>query len=101
MDRRRKKIVVVDNRADNVRCVQSLNVNDCFEKCSSIQPSNSTGGVDTAAKGGVFDISNLDRLGFSEVELVQKVIDGINLLIAMEMRLENNRPINDLVPPSK
>ncbi|KAL9950547.1 hypothetical protein ACROYT_G043059 [Oculina patagonica] len=60
-----------------------------------------TGGVDTAAKGGVFDISNLDRLGFSEVELVQKVIDGINLLIAMEMRLENNRPINDLVPPSK
>ena len=26
-----------------------------------------TGGVDTAAVGGVFDISNLDRLGFSEV----------------------------------
>lgn len=26
-----------------------------------------TGGVDTAAKGGVFDISNLDRLGKSEV----------------------------------
>merc|ERR1739841_490492 len=28
-----------------------------------------TGGVDTAAEGGVFDISNADRLGFSEVEL--------------------------------
>lgn len=26
-----------------------------------------TGGVDTAAVGGVFDISNLDRLGLSEV----------------------------------
>lgn len=26
-----------------------------------------TGGVDTAATGGTFDISNLDRLGFSEV----------------------------------
>lgn len=26
-----------------------------------------TGGVDTAAVGGVFDISNLDRLGHSEV----------------------------------
>lgn len=26
-----------------------------------------TGGVDTAAVGGVFDISNLDRLGKSEV----------------------------------
>ena len=60
-----------------------------------------TGGVDTAAEGGVFDISNLDRLGFSEVELVQKVIDGVNLLIAMEKRLDTNRPINDLVPPSK
>jgi creatine kinase len=29
------------------------------------------GGVDTAAVGGTFDISNADRLGFSEVELVQ------------------------------
>lgn len=81
--------------------MQSLIVSDCFENSSSIQPFNSTGGVDTEAKGSVFDISNLDRLGFSEVELVQKVIDGINLLIAMEMRLETNRPINDLVPPSK
>lgn len=27
-----------------------------------------TGGVDTAAVGGTFDISNLDRLGHSEVE---------------------------------
>lgn len=53
------------------------------------------------AEGGVFDISNLDRLGFSEVELVQKVIDGVNLLIAMEKRLNINRPINDLVPLSK
>ena len=57
-----------------------------------------SGGVDTAAEGGVFDISNLDRLGFSEVELVQKVIDGVNLLIVMEKRLENNRPMNDLLP---
>ncbi|KAK3699924.1 hypothetical protein QZH41_016586 [Actinostola sp. cb2023] len=57
-----------------------------------------TGGVDTAAEGGVFDISNTDRLGFSEVQLVQKVIDGINLLIQMEMRLERGRAIDDLVP---
>lgn len=27
-----------------------------------------TGGVDTAAVGGIFDISNLDRLGQSEVK---------------------------------
>ena len=28
-----------------------------------------TGGVDTEATGGVFDISNLDRLGKSEVRI--------------------------------
>ncbi|KAF4090290.1 hypothetical protein AMELA_G00050240 [Ameiurus melas] len=47
-----------------------------------------TGGVDTAAVGGVFDISNADRLGFSEVELVQMVVDGVKLLVEMEKRLE-------------
>ena len=30
-----------------------------------------TGGVDTAAEGGIFDISNSDRLGFSEVGSIQ------------------------------
>ena len=29
-----------------------------------------TGGVDTKAEGGTFDISNSDRLGFSEVNLL-------------------------------
>ncbi|NWU02082.1 KCRU kinase, partial [Urocynchramus pylzowi] len=52
-----------------------------------------TGGVDTAAKGGVFDISNLDRLGKSEVELVQLVIDGVNYLIDCERRLEKGQDI--------
>ena len=31
-----------------------------------------TGGVDTAAVGGTFDISNLDRLGHSEVSLIPR-----------------------------
>jgi len=57
-----------------------------------------TGGVDTAATGGTFDISNLDRLGKSEVELVQQVIDGVNLLIAMEKRLEKRLTIEHLIP---
>lgn len=56
------------------------------------------GGVDTAAVGSVFDISNSDRLGFSEVQLVQMVIDGVNLLINMEKRLEKNKSIEDLMP---
>uniref|UniRef100_A0A8D2DBW3 Creatine kinase B-type n=1 Tax=Sciurus vulgaris TaxID=55149 RepID=A0A8D2DBW3_SCIVU len=47
-----------------------------------------TGGVDMAAMGGVFDVSNADHLGFSEVELVQMVVDGVKLLIEMEQQLE-------------
>ncbi|CAB3977814.1 creatine kinase B-type-like, partial [Paramuricea clavata] len=57
-----------------------------------------TGGVDTAAVGSTFDISNADRLGFSEVELVQLVVDGVNHLIKIEKRLEKNQKIDDLIP---
>lgn len=64
--------------------------------CSSL-----SGGVDTAAVGGVFDISNADRLGFSEVELVQMVVDGVNLLVNMEKRLEGGDGIDDLMPEQK
>ena len=60
-----------------------------------------TGGVDTAAVGGTFDISNADRLGFSEVELVQFVVDGVNLLVAMEKQLEKGESIDDLMPEKK
>jgi len=60
-----------------------------------------TGGVDTAATGGTFDISNADRLGSSEVQQVQIVVDGVNLLIEMEKRLERGRSINDLIPSPK
>ncbi|KAF6715249.1 Creatine kinase B-type [Oryzias melastigma] len=61
----------------------------------------SQGGVDTAAVGGVFDISNADRLGFSEVELVQMVVDGVNLLVSMEKCLEGGEDIDDLMPEQK
>ena len=60
-----------------------------------------TGGVDTAAVGGTFDISNADRLGFSEVELVQFVVDGVNLLVKMEKALEKGESIDDLMPAKK
>lgn len=47
-----------------------------------------TGGVDTASEGGMFDISNADRLGFSELQLVQMVVDGVNYLIELEKKLQ-------------
>lgn len=60
-----------------------------------------SGGVDTAAVDGVFDISNADRLGFSEVQLVQMVVDGVKLLVEMEKQLEMGGSIVDLMPAQK
>jgi creatine kinase len=57
--------------------------------------SRGTGGVDTAAEGGVFDISNADRLGFSEVDLVQLVINGVNQMIEFEKQLEQGQSIDE------
>ncbi|XP_036436015.1 creatine kinase, muscle a [Colossoma macropomum] len=60
-----------------------------------------TGGVDTASVGGVFDISNADRLGSSEVEQVQCVVDGVKLMIEMEKKLEKGEAIDSLIPAQK
>ncbi|XP_064632252.1 creatine kinase, flagellar-like isoform X2 [Lineus longissimus] len=57
-----------------------------------------TGGVDTASTDGTFDISNLDRLGSSEVQQVQMVVDGVGLLIQMEKRLMAGESVDDLMP---
>jgi len=53
-----------------------------------------TGGVDTASNDGTFDISNADRIGFSEVELVQMVVDGVEFLISCEKKLEKGESID-------
>ena len=56
------------------------------------------GGVDTASTDGTFDISNSDRLGKSEVELMQLVIDGVTKLVEMEKKLEKKQSIENLFP---
>ena len=56
-----------------------------------------TGGVDTMDDSGVYDISNLDRLGKSEWELVQNVVDGVKMLVNLEKALEKREPFNDAV----
>jgi creatine kinase len=55
------------------------------------------GGVDCAAKGGVFDISNADRLGTSEVDLVNIMINGVADLVEWEQMLEKGKSIDHLV----
>lgn len=52
-----------------------------------------TGGVDTMDDSGIFDISNLDRLGKSEWELVQNVVDGVKMLVDLEKALEKGEDI--------
>merc|ERR1712168_1633969 len=56
-----------------------------------------TGGVDTASTDGTFDISNDDRLGFSEVELVQMVVNGVQFLVDCEKKLEQKESIDSCV----
>ena len=60
-----------------------------------LQP-RGAGGVDSEFDG-TFDISNSDRLGKSEVELCNCMIDGVTALLAMENRLEVGEPIDDLL----
>lgn len=56
------------------------------------------GGVDTASEGGTFDLSNLDRLGFSEVQLVQFVCDGVDTVVKMEKALMEGQDIDGMMP---
>ena len=46
---------------------------------------------------GTFDISNLDRLGTSEVAQVQAVISGVECLIELEKALEQGVHIENRV----
>merc|ERR1711981_1294521 len=51
------------------------------------------GGVDCEAEGGIYDISNADRIGFSEVELVNLLIEGVHFLVKCEKKLEAGESI--------
>ncbi len=53
-----------------------------------------TGGVDAAATGGTFDVSNSDRIGMSETDLVLLLINGVNKMIELEKILEKGQSID-------
>ena len=55
------------------------------------------GGVDSDSVGGIWDISNADRLGKSEVELVNIFIEGVAEIIRWEQMLEREKSIEHLV----
>ncbi|KAJ1491144.1 hypothetical protein T484DRAFT_3238545 [Baffinella frigidus] len=65
-----------------------------------LQPRGSSG-EHSEAVGGKWDISNKQRLGFSEVELVQKMIDGITKIIAIEETLQSNPSLTPMAALAK
>jgi len=60
-----------------------------------LQPRGSAG-EHSAAVGGKFDVSNKQRLGFSEVQLVQKMIDGVSKVIQLEQMLAAGKTTTDI-----
>jgi len=56
-----------------------------------------TAGVDSVSTGGTFDISNADRLGKSETQLVNIFIEGVAQIIKWEQALEEGSDIEDEV----
>merc|ERR1712183_1246680 len=57
-----------------------------------------TGGIDTASSDGTYDVSNADRIGYSEVELLQFVCNGVGLLIEMEKLAADGKSFDALIP---
>merc|ERR1719305_123760 len=56
------------------------------------------GGVGAGSFEGVWDISNSECLGVSEVDLVNTVIEGCAKLVKMEQSLEAGAPMYAMVP---
>ena len=81
-------MVVLPKLNENVELLEKI--------CASfdLQPRGSAG-EHSAAVGGKWDISNKQRIGFTEVELVQKMIDGVGKLIALEQKLEKGEEITE------
>lgn len=55
-------------------------------------------GVDSTENSqGIFDISNADRIGISEVGLVNIMIEGSALVVELESRLQKGENIDHIV----
>merc|ERR1711988_146636 len=50
-----------------------------------------TGGVDTASTGGLWDVSNADRIGKGEVDLVNTLIEGAAKLVKWETLYDDGK----------
>ena len=60
-----------------------------------LQPRGSSG-EHSAAIGAKWDVSNKQRIGFSEVQLVQKMIDGLTKVIEIEEKLAAGASVDEI-----
>merc|ERR1712038_958787 len=65
-----------------------------------LQP-RGTRGESGGQTGHTYDISNKHRLGYSEVELVQKMIDGVNTLWEEDKKLRGEGEKSETLPEDK
>lgn len=66
-----------------------------FAKRFGVQARGGSGEHTPAGPGGKWDVSNYQRIGFTEVELVQKMINCVQALIAVEQKLEGGTDIKE------
>lgn len=72
-----------------------------FAKKFGVQARGGSGEHTPAGPGGKWDISNQQRIGFTEVELVQKMINGVEALIKVEQKLEEGTDIKEAMGEHK
>lgn len=74
-----------------------------YELCGllGLQARGSKGEHSPPGPGGVYDVSNKARIGFSEVELVQTMIDGVWKLIELEEDVKAGKSIDAKVAALK
>jgi creatine kinase len=70
---------------------------DMTALCKSLQLQSSQE-VGSVTYGSVWNITNMDCLGISEVDVLNAVIEGTQALVMMEQRLERGEAIYDAVP---
>ena len=84
-------IKAADECAGRVQVELLDNVCSAFD----LQPRGSSG-EHSAAVGAKFDVSNKRRLGFSEVQLVQMMIDGVTKVVEFEKLLASGVSPNEI-----
>merc|ERR1719271_1074488 len=80
-------------RAGTMVKLEKLSARDDWKQlCGAMKlQARGTGGVDSASTGGTWDVSNADRIGKGEVDLVNILIEGAALLVKWESMYDNGK----------